>query len=382
MRVGLLTPSARRTLGRMALRPRPARRPAPRTVALAVATLLLASPAAGVPAAGAASDDRVPTSREVPPVGRGSQAERVGDDPQVLAISIDALNPNAVRRLGRDGAPHLWRILDEGASTLNARTSYELTVTLPNHTSMVTGRRIAKARGGHGVTWNTDRPGTTVQRSSGDRDVSSVFETAHDAGLSTALFAAKTKFSLFQRSWPDGLDRVTIKEEQDTALMKAVRRDLLRRDRAFTFWHIGDADKTGHAKGFMSPAYLRAVKRIDGLVGKVLDAADRKPQLDDLTIVLTADHGGLPGSTKHSAQTRRANYTIPFAVWGPGVAPADLYRINPRYQNPGKARPGYGKPKQPVRNGMVANLALDLLGVDAVPGSQLDTRQNLRVVRR
>ena len=40
----------------------------------------------------------------------------------VIAISVDGLNPAAIRRLGRSGAPNLYRLMDEGVSTLNART--------------------------------------------------------------------------------------------------------------------------------------------------------------------------------------------------------------------------------------------------------------------
>ena len=46
----------------------------------------------------------------------------------------------------------------EGAFTLDARTEREQTRTLPNHTGMLTGRRIDARRGGHGVTYNPDRP--------------------------------------------------------------------------------------------------------------------------------------------------------------------------------------------------------------------------------
>ena len=76
----------------------------------------------------------------------------------VLAISIDGLNPAALERLGVRGTPSLHELAAAGASTLNARTERELTITLPNHTGMVTGRRIDSRLGGHGVTWNDDRP--------------------------------------------------------------------------------------------------------------------------------------------------------------------------------------------------------------------------------
>ena len=332
------------------------------SVALAALSLAVLAPAtAVVPAPSEAAPSAVPAA---------TGARRVADDPQVLAISIDALNPAALRKVGHSGAPNLWRLVDEGASTLNARSQVELTVTLPNHTSMVTGRRIDARSGGHGVTWNDDNPGrpTTVQAAAG-HGVASVFSVAHGAGRTTALYAAKTKFSLFASSWPRGIDRVAIREERDGSLVKAVRKDLVATDRDFTFLHLGNLDKTGHAKGFMGPDYLAAVRRMDALVGRILTDAETKPALRDLTIILTADHGGSRHSTSHSDNRLLANFRVPFVVWGPGVAPADLYSLNPDYRDPGTRRVGVAAAKQPVRNGNVADLALDLLGVKAVPGS-------------
>lgn len=300
-------------------------------------------------------------------------------DPQVLVVSLDGLNPDALTRLGRARAPHLWRLLDEGAGTLEARTQVEMTVTLPNHTSMVTGRRVERRQAGHGVTWNDDRlRPRTVQRAARHR-VDSVFSRLESAGRSAAVFSTKTKFALFDRSWPAGVDRMVIREEDDDAVVLAVRQDLAANDRAFTFLHLGAADQAGHAYAWMSPQYLEAVLLLDRLVGSVLTDVDADHRLADLTIVLTADHGGPPGATRHDDVRRRANYRVPFVVWGPGIERADLYAINPGYRAPGTAQPGlHGK--QPVRNGNAANLALDLLGVDPVPGSVFGTDRPLRVV--
>ena len=89
---------------------------------------------AGIPSATAGAD---------PSTSRGEPAAA----PRVLAISIDALNPTALTRLGRDELPNFWRLIDEGSATLNARSQVELTLTLPNHTSMLTGRRINAKKG-------------------------------------------------------------------------------------------------------------------------------------------------------------------------------------------------------------------------------------------
>lgn len=298
----------------------------------------------------------------------------------VVVISVDGLTPLALRRLGRGGAPHLHAFMDAGASTLNARSHYELTVTLPNHTGMVTGRRVTAAKGGHGVTWNDDRlRPPTVQAAAGGA-VDSVFSAVDGAGFSSALFANKTKFSLWQRSWPSAIDQVVIDLNQRVVIDRAVE-DLAGEQRALRFVHIGLPDGAAHAAGFMSPRYLGAVRRSDRMVGRLVRAVQKNAALRDSTaIIVTADHGGVPGTRTHGDATRLANYRIPFMVRGPGVtAGADLYDLNQDYADPGTRRVGYGATRQPVRNTAVANLALDLLGLGPVPGSQVNRGQDLDV---
>ncbi|MCW2815847.1 MAG: hypothetical protein JWN84_3302, partial [Nocardioides sp.] len=197
-------PAARRPLGALA--------GVAAVLAVVVVTLVVAD--------GPRSDRTVPTA-----------AAAADTDPQVLVVSLDGFNPRVLRTLGRSGLPHLWRLFDEGTGTLNARAQYELTDTLPNHTSMVTGRRIDRTRGGHGVTWNDDRlRPRTVQRAAG-HPVESLFTRVDARGGSAALFAAKTKFRLWQRSWPTALDRVEIRDEDDAAVVEAARTDLSLQDR-------------------------------------------------------------------------------------------------------------------------------------------------------
>ncbi len=316
-----------------------------------------------------------PASPPPEPVSIRADASEVT---RVVVISVDGLNPDAITQLGASGAPTFHRLVDEGASTFNARTEVEMTNTLPNHTGMVTSRRIDAAHGGHGVTWNDDRlVPRTVQAAAG-HPVGSVFSSLDAAGLSSSLFAAKGKFALFSRSWPNGVDHSLIRGN-NAELVKAARRDLRTTWRGLTFLHISLPDVAGHHHGWLSPAYLEAVRQSDHLIGRLLTTIGATAESRDHTmVVVTADHGGVGAS--HLDPRLYANYRVPFLVWGAGVAPGvDLYALNPTYADPGKARVGYAAERQPVRNGDVGNLVLDVLGLPPIPHSELDYAQDLEV---
>ncbi|MDO9457222.1 alkaline phosphatase family protein [Nocardioides sp.] len=285
--------------------------------------------------------------------------------PRVLAVSIDGLTPEALRALGRRGAPAIWALIDAGASTLNARTEFEQTVTLPNHVGMVTGRRIDPQVGGHGVTWNEELPDRTVQSAAGG-EVQSIFTAVHDSGGTTAVFAGKTKFRLFEASWPDAVDTTVITASM-SRLGRQVARDVRAHAHTFTFLHLAAPDQVGHSLGWMSEPYLDAVVQADDVVGRLVELVRADPELSrDLSVVLTADHGG--EGRVHADATDADDYTVPFVVVGPTVERGDLYALSPDLADPLTGRPTYAGP-QPVRNCDLANVSTQLLGIDPVPGS-------------
>jgi Type I phosphodiesterase / nucleotide pyrophosphatase len=309
----------------------------------------------------------------------------------VIAISIDGLNPRAIEKLGKSRAPAFHRLIGEGSSTLNARTVRERTSTTPNHTAMLTGRRVDRKGGGHGYTGNFDN-GSTIHRAAGHY-VASVFDVVHDHGGSTAFFGSKYKFRLYKRTWnthgaPDRvgdnngrakIDRFTI-DANNTRLVSKITAELRRKPRKFTFVHLSLPDRVGHASGFMGGQYLDAVSRTDRLLGRILNTVADRPELRRHTLViLTADHGG-QGAAHYNA-ARLQDFRIPFMVWGPGVpAGRNLYGLNPTFRSPGNNRTSYHG-KQPIRNGDLANLATDALDLPRVPGSEFDSRRTLDVFR-
>ena len=311
----------------------------------------------------------------------------------VVHVSVDGLRPDAVTRQPAAALPAFARLRAEGAFTHNARTDPDYRNTLPNHATQLTGRGVA-GDDGHEWTVNTDPdPGVTVHTNKGDY-VASVFDVVHDAGLRTAAYVSKSKFSLFDDSYgpgggapdetgdDDGRDKVDVFVfDPDTADLTArVVADLRSSPAAYTFVHVRDPDATGHGRRWSVRAgssYLGAVRRADARVGRILEAVEADPQLRGRTaVIVTADHGGTGRS--HTAE-RALHYTVPFYVWGPGVPAADLYALNPDRADPGSANVGADAERPPVRNGDAANLALRLLGLGPVPGSTIGAERPLRV---
>lgn len=293
----------------------------------------------------------------------------------VVIVSIDGLNPTA---LDLGALPTFARMVREGSGTLNARTDYESTVTLPNHASMLTGRPVDPRQGGHGVRIDVSTS-KSVQELAGT-EVASVFDVVHDAGGSTAAYVSKDKFDLFERSWPTSIDRYAFVADNDR-LTDTVVTDLRREQWSLAFVHLSGPDVAGHGSGWLSRDYRAAVSRADGDLGRLIGGIESTPGLRGSTVLLvTADHGGT--GDQHGAKTLPADYTIPLLAWGAGVpAGRDLYQLNPDYADPGRSRPAYAGPS-PIRNGDVANLATSLLGLGPVPGSVFDAEQDLTVTGR
>lgn len=313
-----------------------------------------------------------------PATATPDDARGAGGTTKVLIVTLDSVGSRAITLAGPERTPTLHRLMAEGASTLNARTVREATLTLPNHTTIVTGRRVDADSNGHGVYWNDDRTDPATVSEAAGHDVGSVFRVVDSDVRDTALFASKEKLRLFKRSWPSAIDRLVV-EEDNPLLVRKARRDLVEHRRALTFVHLSGPDVVGHAEGFLGPEHLTAVEEADRLLGRLVAAIETRPRLRrHVTVIVTADHGG--AGDGHGDPTALVNFKIPFVVWGVGVKPgAHLYRLNHDYRNPGTRRTRYGVRRPPVRNGDAANLATDLLGLKPLPGSQFNADQSLDV---
>ncbi|MCG8449382.1 MAG: alkaline phosphatase family protein [Pirellulales bacterium] len=337
-----------------------------------------------------------------------------GDVGHVIHVSVDGLRGDLLQTYVNSSPllyPNFKRFVDEGASTFNARTDFTHTVTIPNHVTILTSRPVSQPSGApntthHGYTSNDTPSPTQTIHNSGNPSLSyaaSAFDVAHDNGLSTALYASKTKFVLFDQSYDstngaldttgadNGRDKIDTYLQKSTfvpgshptaAQMQAdYLTDMATSEYDYTFLHYIDPDSAGHRWGWGSAGWNTSVQDVDGYLGGLFNLVETDPGLlNDTTIIVTSDHGGVGAG--HDTASNPANYTIPVLVWGPGVAAgADLYALNPTTRlDPGTGRPDYTAALQPIRNGDTSNLALDLLGLGPIPGSLSNSSQNLSVV--
>src|SRR5215813_1852308 len=86
------------------------------------------------------------------------------------------------------------------------------------------------------------------------------------------------------------------------------------------FVHFSDPDEAGHARGWMSRAYLAAVKESDRCLGELLHAIDASGE--PTLVIITADHGG--HGHRHSGGRSDVDRDIPWIALGPGIAPGSV----------------------------------------------------------
>lgn len=268
---------------------------------------------------------------------------------RVVLVSIDGLRPDAIEAAD---AKTLKSLIAGGVSADHAET-IRPSLTLPSHTSMLTGLDFRR----HGVVWNNYRPGHIAHPT--------IFHAAKEAGLSTAALFSKDKFHYlcdpgvvgwihgppppqgpqrkedytdpafaeklkaaeraasrvpFKPS-PEPMPKPTPKQVRTSAdaLAAAFAKEWPGRGPGFTFVHLREPDSAGHKRGWMSPAYLEAVRESDRALGLILSAIDRSPHAGRTAILVTADHGG---SRRHHFEfldpDKAVNVRIPWILRAPG----------------------------------------------------------------
>ena len=288
----------------------------------------------------------------------------------VILISIDGLRSDAIKALGQKRASAFYQMIREGASTFNARTDDDMTVTIPNHTSMITGYPVL-GKNGHHVTINTDSSQSVHDYAR--RHIESLFDVLHENHRQSAMLASKLKFDIYQKSYP--IDFVSLTDQNDLKTLQAFKKVAQVKLPDFIFMHFAGADRVGHQKGWdISPGsfYLNELEILNGYLDSILKVILLNEDLKNSTLViLTTDHGG--EGTNHADESNPHNYTIPFFVWGYSVSRGgDLYKINSDHrQDPKTKRIQYSNPRQPIRNSDAANLAAKFLGLPVITGSTM-----------
>jgi predicted AlkP superfamily pyrophosphatase or phosphodiesterase len=225
---------------------------------------------------------------------------------RVLIVSVDGLRPDMALLAT---APNMRALCRSGSYTFWAKT-LDWPVTLPSHTSMLTGVLPAK----HGVWTNSDWGYIEIPKP----QVPTIFERAKSAGLSTALVSGKPKFEALAQVgsldwWYVPELRVSVKDsdvaERATEILRLHRPQVM-------FVHLPGVDAAGHRDGWGSAAQLQAVQTADKALGRILAEMRRQKLLDQTAILLTADHGGTGQS--HWRNDDR-NTHIPWILSGPGI---------------------------------------------------------------
>ena len=309
---------------------------------------------------------------------------------RVVVLDVEGLPAAALSTRYAAYNANLRRIAGYSAGTLNARTSPEATTALPNLVSLLTGRFVNKAYGGHATKGNRSR---TIARAHGGY-VRSVFDMVHDWGGSTSFMSSDRASEIVIRSYTSGgaTDKqgvnygksklsVSSIRRTDGQATKVIKSQLAQHPRTLSVVQYSGLRTEGVRSGFLKHKYLLALRRLDRQIGQVFHTITSRPALARSTmLVVTGDSGGAGRNARGNAA---GNFTVPFLVWGNTIPGGqDLYALNPDYRDPGTAQIGFTGP-QPVRPAMVANLVTYVLGLPPVPGSRLNAAQDLSLfVRR
>ncbi|MFZ4683063.1 MAG: alkaline phosphatase, partial [Terrimicrobiaceae bacterium] len=189
--------------------------------------------------------------------------------------------------------------------------------------SMLTGVGVQK----HQIVWNEFEP------EKGVLSVPTIFQIARERGLTTALFAAKSKFKTLHR--PKSLNVYAVPENPSAeSVARAFAAKVGQLKPNLCFIHFADPDTAGHNFGVNSPEKLQALADCDAALRIVRDAIEAAGLLDSSVIIVTADHGGHDRTPEENADRQArgephqpgthggpqsSDVVIPWIAWGEGV---------------------------------------------------------------
>jgi len=224
----------------------------------------------------------------------------------VILITLDGLRPDAI---SNTNTPNIYRIMNKGSYTLNARTVYP-SHTIPAHTSLVTG-----------LDSNTHKIGFNIWDESKDHiRFDTIFSIGNKNNLKSSFYCGKNKllflldpairaqklcFNIYDNE-KDILDNIT----------NSFTSNFIKNKPQINFIHFPFPDRTGHTKGWMTDQYLESTKNTDLHLGRIIGFLESNGYIDKTLVIVTSDHGG--SKIFHGSKSKEDS-TIPWIAFGHSV---------------------------------------------------------------
>lgn len=217
---------------------------------------------------------------------------------KVLVIGIDGCRPDA---LAAANTPHLKRLIDRGTYCVDTQILADRetpgdTVSGPGWSNILTGVWPDK----HGVIDNSFK-GSNYDayphyfariKQRRPEAVTGSFTTWPP--IKDKILSAADVSRGFPEADAKKLDDYLI---GDVQAAEACAEFITEKDPTAVMLYLGQVDETGHKHGFHPKVkeYVKAIETVDALIGTVLTAIEKRPQLaqEDWLVIVCTDHGGV-----------------------------------------------------------------------------------------
>jgi predicted AlkP superfamily pyrophosphatase or phosphodiesterase len=260
----------------------------------------------------------------------GGGLREQGRAKRVIVISLDGLDARYLNRRDEYGLkiPNLRRLMNEGA-TARGVVSVFPSVTYPAHTTIVTGAYPSR----HGIVGNEmmDAPPGNSPREwywyARDIRAETLWDAARKRGLKVGMVSWPVgvgagdynvpEILKFGGTLEDSLRRIkenalpenfvseiekrdpalyihVSKDEQDDMRTRMAEYIITEKRPDVMLVHLFDLDHFEHDKGPFTPEVFAILEKVDGYVGRILEAARRAGTLDETAVFIVSDHGFMP----------------------------------------------------------------------------------------
>lgn len=242
----------------------------------------------------------------------GAAMNRPSDVRRVVLVVLDGLRPDAIHAFG---LAHLRALSARGASTSDGRTVAP-SITAAAMATLLTGRSPAN----HGII--SDHFHIPRQR-------------GHVDPLPRVLAAAGYPTEAFLAALPPlygglasriarllGIARTRFAGAGAIEILREATAALTTQRRGFFLLHWPDADRAGHAHGWMSREYAVGARALDAAMGQLVELLH--PDDGQTLLIALADHGGGGVVATDHESDHPADRTIPIMIAGCGVTRGHL----------------------------------------------------------